>query len=184
MKFDGILVRRAFGAVMAIRLLLTLGCTNGEPSDADADMHPATEGEAGAGGENGNEGEEGMAGNGESGAGMAGGPGPAAPSFGEVYDILAATCGGGRSGCHITGMSSDLALPDAQLAYDHLVNVDSVKCPGELLVVPGDAEASLLVTVLEGGAECVKAMPLGRDPLSAEQIATIRAWIDAGALAP
>jgi hypothetical protein len=36
--------------------------------------------------------------------------------------------------------------------------------------------------VLEGGAECVKPMPLGRDALPAAQIAIVRAWIDAGAV--
>jgi hypothetical protein len=136
-----------------------------------AEMHPTMDeetpgqGAGGAGGADGggtddedeDEPDAGMAGNGESDAGMAGDPEPLEPpSFGEVYDILVAGCGGGRSGCHITGMSAGLALPDVQLAYEHLVNVDSLRCPGELLVVPGDADASVLVTALEGTADCVQ----------------------------
>jgi hypothetical protein len=72
-------------------------------------------------------------------------------------------------------------MPDEAAAYDALVGTPSRKCDSELLVAPGDAEQSLLLTVLQGGADCVKAMPLGRDPLAEEAIETIRMWIDAGA---
>jgi hypothetical protein len=53
--------------------------------------------------------------------------------------------------------------------------------PGEKRVVSDDADASVLVQALEGSATCVQPMPLGGDPLSASEIATIRAWIEAGA---
>ena len=46
-------------------------------------------------------------------------------------------------------------------------------------VVAGDAESSLLVRMLEGRAQ--PKMPFGADELPAKNIATIRAWIDAGA---
>jgi len=108
-------------------------------------------------------------------------PAPEPGGFGEVYPLLAATCGCGRSGCHIGGASAMLALPDADVAYDHLVNVASLRCWGKVLVVPGDADKSILVMALEGGSECVKAMPLGRDRLSDDDIGLVRAWIDAGA---
>ena len=85
------------------------------------------------------------------------------------------------SGCHITGMSATLAMPDRDRAHAALVGVMSTRCPGEPIVLAGDADASVLVVVLEGGAECVKAMPLGRDALPAAEIAVVRAWIDAGA---
>lgn len=187
MKQDRVVVHCALMAVIACRVVLVAGCTaeQNDPYMTPATIGAAAQGEAGSGGveEDEDEGssEEGSVGDGESEEGMGDGDAPADPSFGEVYDILAASCGGGQSGCHIDGMSAELAMPDAAAAHAALVDVASKKCAGELLVTPGHADQSVLVTVLEGGAECVKAMPLGRDPLSAENIATIRAWIDAGA---
>jgi hypothetical protein len=176
MKFDRNLLRRAFGVAIAARLLLS-GCAGGEPGEAEPGAYPATIGAAGEG-----------AGNGSAGGPSEdeppadeGGGASRAPSFGEVYAILAATCGGGRSGCHITGMAAGLTLPDAEIAYEHLVGADSMKCAGERLVEPGDADASVLIAALEGSSTCVKMMPIGREPLVDEQLATIRAWIDAGA---
>ena len=104
-----------------------------------------------------------------------------APHFEEVYAVLAQGCGGGMSGCHITGTAAGLAMPDATSGYASLVNVGSPKCDGALRVVPGDADASLLVGVLEGTASCVKAMPLGRDRLDDDALDLIRTWIDSGA---
>jgi hypothetical protein len=101
--------------------------------------------------------------------------------FPEVYALLEMRCGGGKSGCHLTGASAGLAMPDAHAAFAQLVSVASTKCAGEMRVVPGDADSSVLVQALEGRATCVKAMPLGRDALSASEIAMIRAWIDDGA---
>jgi hypothetical protein len=72
-------------------------------------------------------------------------------------------------------------MPDAQTAYDALVAVPSAKCSDATRVVAGDADASLLVQALEGTISCVKRMPLGRDALGPDEIAMIRAWIDAGA---
>jgi hypothetical protein len=114
--------------------------------------------------------------------GQAGGASPAPPAFSEVYAVMERSCGGGMSGCHITGMSAGLKMPDATAALASLVNVASSKCPGELRVVPGDAEGSLLVQVLEGSTACVKPMPLGRDTLSADDLELVRTWIDDGAL--
>jgi branched-chain amino acid transport system substrate-binding protein len=50
------------------------------------------------------------------------------------------------------------------------------------MVVPGKAEASLMVKMLEGKVQPL--MPFGADPLPPATIATIRAWIDAGANGP
>jgi hypothetical protein len=105
----------------------------------------------------------------------------AAPEFGEVYDVLQQSCGGGMSGCHITGTAAGLAMPDEGAAHASLVNVASPKCEGAMRVAPGDADASVLVQVLEGTSACVKPMPLGRDALSQDAIDLIREWIDSGA---
>lgn len=186
MKLDRVVLRGALYAMMAGRLALVAGCASGQDVD-DPDMLPATIGAAARGTAGGgveeDEGshEAGDPGDGEPEEDMDDGHAAAEPSFGDVYGILSVSCGGGQSGCHIDGMSAGLAMPDAAAAHAALVGVASGKCPGELLVAPGAADESVLVTVLEGGADCVKAMPLGRDPLGEEQIATIRAWIDAGA---
>lgn len=113
--------------------------------------------------------------------GRAGQASPEPPAFVAVYALMERSCGGGMSGCHITGSSAGLAMPDAAAARTSLVNVASSKCAGELRVVPGDAEASLLVRVLDGTAECVKPMPLGRDAWSEQDVELVRAWIDEGA---
>jgi hypothetical protein len=123
----------------------------------------------------------------EDSAGMAGAPAEgdghsaASASFADVYAVFEMHCGGGKAGCHVTGAAAGLEMPDPRAAYDHLVGVASAKCAGEERVVGGDADASVLVQALEGSSSCVKAMPLGRDPLSASELAMIRAWIDAGA---
>lgn len=89
------------------------------------------------------------------------------------------------SGCHTgpaggplpTGM--DLASADASFA--NLVGVDSLQSPGDVRVVPGDADASYLVMKIEGRAPFGGRMPLGGGALDATTIEAIRAWIDAGA---
>jgi hypothetical protein len=118
----------------------------------------------------------------DSALGQAGVGGPSPPSFAEVYEVMERTCGGGMSGCHITGMSAGLAMPDVEAAHTSLVNVASPKCEGAVRVVPGDADASLLLQVLDGSSTCVKPMPLGRDTWSEDDIELVRAWIEEGAL--
>ncbi len=51
------------------------------------------------------------------------------------------------------------------------------------LIVPGNAEASLLVHYIDGRRGRSQTMPLGAEKLLAEQIETIRRWIDEGARA-
>ena len=49
-------------------------------------------------------------------------------------------------------------------------------------VAPGNPDDSYLVIKLEGSSRMVgQQMPRGRDPLSAEQIGTVRQWIADGA---
>src|SRR5439155_22097841 len=50
-------------------------------------------------------------------------------------------------------------------------------------IVPGKSGESLLIAALSG-AEGVTRMPLKKPPLPPQQIATLKAWIDAGAVAP
>ena len=100
--------------------------------------------------------------------GLAAVPAPAAPSFDrDIRPILKAAC----THCH--GEEEPVAgSVDLRLRRFLLEATDS----GEPVIVPGDPDASLLVRVVESGE-----MPQEGKPLEAEQIATLRAWIAAGA---
>jgi hypothetical protein len=84
--------------------------------------------------------------------------------------------------CH-TGAAGPLGLAlDEGASRDDLVNVPSVEHTELLLVSPGDAEASYLVWKVEGRADITGGrMPLGLPPLSEDEIAAIRGWIEQGA---
>jgi hypothetical protein len=112
-----------------------------------------------------------------------------APTFTMLFDtILGPTIGSGCNGiyCHFGGAhASLLQMMTKQQAYDELVDQDAEgsECGSSGLkrVVPGDPDNSLLVQKLEGTASCGVRMPKDLDPLSTDQIALIRAWIEAGA---
>lgn len=66
-------------------------------------------------------------------------------------------------------------------SYKSLVNVRSTQVMLDL-VRPGDAENSYLIHKLEGREGIGgKQMPLGASPLTADDIAVIKAWINSGA---
>ena len=87
--------------------------------------------------------------------------------------------------CHKGPNPGGIIILDAGTAYSNLIGVESVLAPGKQLVVPGDPEASFLVQKVEGtmadGEGTI--MPQGaQDPIDpACRIATLRAWIAAGA---
>jgi hypothetical protein len=136
----------------------------------------------GGGGSAGMGGSGGMAGGGAgtSGSGGMGGSGAGA-TFTAVYAIISAKCGGGQYGCHVTGNSGSLQMPDKNTAHMNLVGKASNECDGETRGVANNPGSSLLVKAVEGTA-CIDRMPDGRDPLSASEISTIKAWIMAGAM--
>jgi len=141
---------------------------------------------AGAGGRSG-AGGAGMGGAGRGGAGSGGagmgGQGGDDPTFADVYMIISAKCGGGATGCHVTGSSGGLEMPNADEAHMNLVGVASEECAGEMRVVAGDADASVLYQAVANASSCVgERMPRGGAPLSTAEITTIRDWIEAGAM--
>ncbi|MDX1982113.1 MAG: DUF1549 domain-containing protein, partial [Bryobacteraceae bacterium] len=84
----------------------------------------------------------------------------------DVQPILKASC----YGCHSGGQ------PKAQLRLD-------AKAVAKRVITPGDSASSRLIHRVEGqGNE--KRMPLSGAPLTGAQIATLRAWIDSGAVWP
>ncbi len=109
-------------------------------------------------------------------------PLPEAPTLTDlqtsIFDVSCAV-----AGCHV-GPNALMGLDlSAGASYENLVNVPSVGSRGLLLVEPGEPDSSYLVAKIEGSALIGGSlrMPIGRDPLSAEQIEAVRAWIEAGA---
>jgi hypothetical protein len=86
--------------------------------------------------------------------------------------------------CHnpqLAAINGGLDLSHA-VAYANLVNARSVTKPGEVRVIPGDAENSYLIHKLEGRPGIVGLrMPTSGPYLSSGQIAVIRTWIERGA---
>ena len=72
---------------------------------------------------------------------------------------------------------------DQATAYAALVGVKSTssKCGGRTLVTPSQPDASLFYQKLGASPPCGGHMPLGGDPLTAEQLDMVKTWIEAGA---
>ena len=92
----------------------------------------------------------------------------------NVFTPICTTCHAGA------GAPQGLRL-DAANSYANLVNVASHEVPSLKRVEPGDPDNSYLVQKVEGTAAVGGRMPLGRAPLTAQQIALIRQWISEGA---
>ena len=114
------------------------------------------------------------------------GPRDAGRGFGSVYPIIQRAC----VGCH--GSSGGLNMSTEPLAYTNLVGAagtgvsamgSACGTSGLRRVTPGDALASLIYLKIRGGTAppCGSAMPRGQPTLPAGDIATVRAWIEAGA---
>jgi hypothetical protein len=126
------------------------------------------------------------------GAGPANLPIPPVPPFTEVQAIFGASCAGG---CHADATGGCLAAPAGGLslcageARGALVDVPSREVSSLELVAPRDASRSYLLRKLlpatTGGGPVPGTLgqrePPGA-PLSPEQLETISAWIDGGAL--
>ncbi len=85
------------------------------------------------------------------------------------------------SNCHGSSPQRELDLREGA-ARTNLVGVDSRGQPEFLRVDPGNPDDSYLVMKLEGDPRIIGSrMPLGREPLSSEEIAVIREWILGGA---
>jgi hypothetical protein len=110
------------------------------------------------------------------------------PTFSSIQrEIFSAPDATGRAcvNCHTNAGRNPAGglnlLPD--FSYAALVNVASVTNRGATRVVPGDANASILIRKLEGAPGLVgQRMPLGGPPyLTSGQMQIIRRWVDVGA---
>ena len=101
----------------------------------------------------------------------------------DVQPIFTAHCA--LSGCH-AGSAPVLGQNlSAGLAYASIVSVAAQEAPGYFRVRPSFPDSSYLVHKIEGTPGALGGsggrMPLGLPALSGPEIATIRAWIAAGA---
>lgn len=106
------------------------------------------------------------------------------PSFaGDIQPIFNTRCALG--GCHtVVSRKGNLVLQQGH-AYDSIVDVASFLFPQLLLVEPFNPTDSWLVRMIEEddvAREHFARMPLGGQPLTRNQIATIVNWIENGAL--
>ncbi|MDC0669080.1 hypothetical protein [Nannocystis radixulma] len=94
---------------------------------------------------------------------------------GAVQPIFTASCS-----CHAGGQpAGGLSLATGE-SFAALVNVESSQAPGVLRVTPGDPASSFLVEKILPAPSVGQQMPIG-GMLSEGQVATISAWIAAGA---
>lgn len=83
--------------------------------------------------------------------------------------------------CHVPGGQGPMPLDSTTASYQSLVNQPSVEV-NLLRVAPGDPANSYLILKLQGDSRIVgDRMPLGKAPLTAEQIQAIVDWIESGA---
>ncbi|HEX3903898.1 MAG TPA: Ig-like domain-containing protein [Polyangia bacterium] len=129
------------------------------------------------------------------GSGPANLPAPAVPALADVQAVFTSRCGGPGNNCHLDPSGGCLAAPRAGLslcaeeARDALVEVPSREVSALALVAPLDSARSYLMRKLlpatAGGGPIPGTLgerePPG-PPLAPDQIRTIAAWIDGGAL--
>ena len=101
---------------------------------------------------------------------------------GDIAPVFATNCT--DYGCHLNRESINSL--DASVAYGFLTTEMSEDIPTMPKVDPGDSSNSYLYlklkgTHLEAGGAGVQ-MPKGQDPLSADDLALVKAWIDGGAV--
>lgn len=92
-------------------------------------------------------------------------------------DIFQPRCG--NAACH-GGSNPARGLDLVTDTHGAIVGVASVEDPGVVLVEPGSPDSSLLFQVVNGSVGGVRQMPPGF-VLPADDVAAIRAWIEAGA---
>lgn len=96
-------------------------------------------------------------------------------SFAAVQQILTGNC----AGCHPPNQGLDLTTGHV---YANIVNVKSREAPGLLRVKPGDpADSYLYQKVTQLRPMVGVRMPKDGQPLSADEITTLRVWIEQGA---
>ncbi len=92
----------------------------------------------------------------------------------DVYPIMQKHC----AECHVAGQQGAVASGFLMESYESVMK-GSRFGP---VIAPGSAISSSLYIMVAGKADLTISMPHGKDPLSAEEIETIRVWIENGAI--
>jgi hypothetical protein len=101
----------------------------------------------------------------------------------DVQPIFSARCA--TSSCHTFATHQAGLNLAAGYAYDEIVDVQSVFRPSWKRIVPSKADSSFLIKTLLPDATQhpeISRMPLGREPLTDNQIQTIINWVNQGAV--
>jgi hypothetical protein len=105
------------------------------------------------------------------------------PSFErDIQPIFTARCA--TASCHNLGTQQQGLNLQAGFAYDAIVGHVTPTSHELALIDPGDADNSWLVRMIQADPARrfqVERMPLGREPLTDNQIATIVNWVNRGA---
>lgn len=87
------------------------------------------------------------------------------------------------SECHIGSQAPlGLRLENTEVAFEFLVNVAAIGNGAFERVTPNEPDNSFLMLKIIGDPRAGQRMPLGRTPLSNENIQLVRDWIEQGAL--
>jgi cysteine-rich repeat protein len=110
-------------------------------------------------------------------------------AFPATYDLIQRAIfenrGCATDACHGAATSGGLDLR-AQASYESLVDVDAATVAGFKRVVPGDKDTSLLwinlaaATLPDEHTAPLRPMPLGVEPLTADELEALRLWIEVG----
>jgi|GEM_PF-3237191 len=164
------------------------GAASGGAASGGAASGGAASGGAASGGE-GSGGETAAGGTGTGGDGATGGAGTggaaSTATFEDLTDTLTASCAT-TSMCHGAGTPRINFTNDAGL-YGRLTTMNSARCANNKFVTASDSATSAIVMAMSG-AGCTHSMgsatfimPPSGDPVPADDIQTIKDWIDAGA---
>jgi hypothetical protein len=113
--------------------------------------------------------------------GTTGGVQPGGVDFAtQIQPIFTSNCA--LSSCHAADTASEGMILDAGQSYSNIVNVTSAEVAPEKRVQPGDSAHSYLYEKISHAQPASGSqMPLGSNPLPADQMALIKNWIDQGA---
>ncbi|MCU0644958.1 MAG: hypothetical protein MUC94_11945 [bacterium] len=97
----------------------------------------------------------------------------------DIQPIFNKSCA--FANCHDASAAAGLDLSTGK-SYTNLVNAVSINNPAKVRVIPNKADSSYLyIKIIGDPGDGTLRMPIGGNPLSANEIQLIKNWIDAGA---
>jgi hypothetical protein len=162
-------------AMLTASLLGASGCHDDlGVKDRDGGANAASSGDASSGG--GNDNQRGAVG------------APCTTTWAAIQKTILAGRGCTQNVCHDSTEATGMLDLSPDVAYEHLVNIESSAEIEMPLITPGEEKLSLLYLKLEAKTKGIALpaaagapMPTAGDALSVEQLAALRLWIRAGA---